>query len=441
MGKLRTKLSFYGGVNEVGGNKILVEDGDTRLFFDFGASFTLREKFYSTPFLSPKSGSELVKVGLLPNMKGIYYFDETEKCIDAVFLSHSHMDHSANISFLRRDIPIYCGKTTAIILNALNEIRPTNIEFNLKGIAFKEFRTSDKIRVGSLEVVPIHVDHSVPGSYGFLIYTSSGLIAYTGDFRMHGQKPELTEDFLMALAKERPEVVICEHTNMTEVEVSSEHEVMEKLNMVISNASGLVLTEFSYADIDRLRSFHEIASKNNRCLVVTTKQAYLLHALSADSRLKSPGIKDVLIFQKEKKRYFRWEQKIVNYGEIISPQEVSRRQNEIIMCLPFFNLNWLIEIDPLPGSCYILSASEPFNEEMEIDFNRLISWLEHYGLPQYHIHVSGHITPLHLRSFLKAVKPKKIFPIHGEHPKLFSKFSSDLGSEIILPEKGKVYEI
>lgn len=435
------KISFYGGVNEVGGNKIFIEDGDTRVFFDFGASFSLRDKYYSTPFLSPKSGSELVRVGLLPDLRGTYYFDESERYIDAVFLSHSHMDHSAHLSFLRRDIPVYCGETTALILNALNEIRPTNIEFNLKGITFRKFRTGDKIRVGSIEVIPIHVDHSVPGSYGFIIHTSSGPIVYTGDFRRHGQRPELTEDFIIASAKEKPEAVICEHTNMTEVEVSSEHEVMEKLNVIVGNTPGLVLTEFAYADVDRLKSFYEIALRSNRRLVITTRQAYLLYILGADNRLKIPGFRDVLVFQKEKKRYFRWEQKIIDCCESISSQEASKRQREIIMCLPFFDLNWLIEINPLPGSCYILSASEPFNEEMEIDFNRLVSWLDYYGLPQYHIHVSGHITPIHLREFLKTVKPKRIFPIHGEHPGLLSRFLSDLGSEIILPRRGEVYRI
>ncbi|MEM1543969.1 MAG: hypothetical protein QW795_04725, partial [Candidatus Bathyarchaeia archaeon] len=84
---------------------------------------------------------------------------------------------------------------------------------------------------------------------------------------------------------------------------------------------------------------------------------------------------------------------------------------------------------------------EPFNEEMEIDFNRLLNWLEHYGLPQYHVHVSGHIMPLHLREALKAINPKKIFPIHGDYPNLFSRFMRDLNSEIVVPEKGRKYEV
>jgi hypothetical protein len=30
-----TKLTFYGGVNEIGGNKILLEDEETKIFLDF----------------------------------------------------------------------------------------------------------------------------------------------------------------------------------------------------------------------------------------------------------------------------------------------------------------------------------------------------------------------------------------------------------------------
>lgn len=440
---LVASIIFYGGVNEVGGNKILVRDDDTSILFDFGVSFKLRDSFYSAPFLSPKSGLDLVKLGILPDLKGAYYFEDSAPEIDAVFLSHSHMDHSAHISFLKREIPVYCGETTATILSALSNVHTANIEFNLKGMRFKTFRTGNKIKVGSIEIRPIHVDHSVPGSYGFIIHTSSGTIVYTGDFRLHGLKPELTEDFISAASKEQPDVVVCENTNMTEVEFSSESEVMAKLNRIVGGTSGIVLTEFAYADVDRLRSFHEVAVANNRQLVISLRQAYILHKLSGDPHLNMPRLKDgnILVFQKEKRRHFRWEQEIMDTSETISPTEVSRRQSGIILFMSFFDLNWLVDINPSPGSCYILSASEPFNEEMEIDFERLLNWLEHYGLPQYHIHVSGHITPLHLREALKAIRPRKIFPIHGERPKLFSKFMGDLDSKIIMPEKEKVYEI
>lgn len=40
-----TALRFYGGVGEIGGNKILLEDGDTRVFLDFGKSFGQEGEF------------------------------------------------------------------------------------------------------------------------------------------------------------------------------------------------------------------------------------------------------------------------------------------------------------------------------------------------------------------------------------------------------------
>jgi len=63
---------------------------------------------------------------------------------------------------------------------------------------------------------------------------------------------------------------------------------------------------------------------------------------------------------------------------------------------------------------------------MEIDFERLKNWLEHYGLPQYHVHVSGHIMPLQLRKAVEKINPKMVFPVHTEHPELFRKFVRDL---------------
>jgi len=100
MVKRETTLTFYGGVNEIGGNKILLKDGDTSVFFDFGMSFAMKKLFYSPPFLSPKSEKGLQEFGILPKIDGVYKFDEKAPEVDAVFVSHAHLDHSAYLSFL-----------------------------------------------------------------------------------------------------------------------------------------------------------------------------------------------------------------------------------------------------------------------------------------------------------------------------------------------------
>ncbi|MCS7120631.1 MAG: MBL fold metallo-hydrolase [Nitrososphaerota archaeon] len=434
-------ITFYGGVNEVGGNKILISDGDTQILLDFGMSFTLRNQYYSPPFLSPKSGAELIAFGILPKISGAYEFEDSERSIDAVFISHSHMDHSAYISFLKRSIPIYSGETTLKILEAYGKASFSDLEFNLSGLEFHTFRTGDKIGLGSMEVRPVHVDHSVPGSYGFIIHNSSGTIVYTGDLRRHGPRPDLTDDFVNQSVTDKPDILICENTNMTNVEISSEREVMEKISEIVKSTRGLVLANFACSDMDRLRSFYMAAAQNGRELVVTPRQAYLLNSLQKDPHLDIPKIKDLLILRRGKRKFLQWEEEIMNLGETVDAKFISKRQDKIILASSFYDLGELTEIKPAPGSSYILSASEPFNEEMELDFNRLLNWLDHYGLPQYHVHVSGHIVPLHLRETLKMIKPKRIFPIHGTRPELFQKFVRDLKGRVICPKRGKTYRI
>jgi ribonuclease J len=435
-------LTFYGGVNEIGGNKILLQDKGTKIFLDFGMSFALKKQFYSPPFLSPRSKKSLQELEILPKLEGVYIDDKTTE-VDAVFLSHAHMDHSAYISFINREIPVHCGETTKIILQALSEIRRADLEFNVEGIKFKSFRTGKTIATDGLEIEPVHVDHSVPGAYGFIIHTSNGAVVYTGDFRGHGTKPEMTSDFVEKAKEAKPVAVITEATNMTGASVSSEKEVKNKLNEIVKQASGLVVADFAYADVDRLNSFYRTAKKNGRCLAVSLKQAYMLNALREDKHLKIPNLngESILIFRKSKKTYRKWEKQIMEeyHDKIVDVFEVSKQQCKVILAMSFYDLEELVEINPRPGSCYILSASEPFNEEMEIDFERLVNWLEHYGLPQYHVHVSGHIMPLQLKGILKEINADKIFPIHTENADLFAKFMDDLKSKTVLVEKGREY--
>jgi ribonuclease J len=446
MVKHKTTLTFYGGVNEVGGNKILLRDGDTKVFLDFGMSFTLKKQFYSSPFLSPKTAESLKELGILPKIEGVYTDAKTVD-IDAVFISHGHMDHSAYLSFINRQIPVYCGETTSIILQALSEMRRAELEFDVKGINFRPFRTGDKIAIGDLEIEPIHVDHSVPGAYGFIIYSSEGAIVYTGDFRAHGAKPQMTMDFVEKAGEAEPSAVITEATNMTGASVSSEVEVEDKLNAIVAHADGIVLADFASTDVDRLNSFYRIANKNDRCLAVSLRQAYLMEALRRDKGLSLPNLndEDVLIFRKSKKRYDKWESQIIEEyqgkGKIVDVFEVSKRQCKVILVISLYDLEELVEIQPAAGSCYVLSASEPFNEEMEIDFERLLNWLRHYGLPQYHAHVSGHIMPFQLKKILKEINASKIFPVHTENAELFAKFVRDLKGQIIIAGKGIEYKI
>src|SRR5438309_10522542 len=72
-----TSLTFYGGVNEIGGNKILLEDKDTKIFLDFGKSFSRRAKFFEE-YINPRTANGIIDfqmMQLIPDIQGIYRND------------------------------------------------------------------------------------------------------------------------------------------------------------------------------------------------------------------------------------------------------------------------------------------------------------------------------------------------------------------------------
>mgnify|MGYP001047059024 CR=1 FL=1 len=438
----RTKITFFGGVGEIGGNKILVEDLDTRVFLDFGMGFSERRRFYQEPWLSPRDERGLLEFGMLPEIKGIYKFDERPKSLDAVILSHSHADHSAYVSFLKREIPVYCGETTQIILKALSETRPRRFETDISNIEFRSFRTGQKIKVGSIQVEPLHVDHSVPGAYGFLVHTSEGSIAYTGDVRVHGRRSDMTGDFVRAARESEPSILLLEGTNILGGGVLSESEVEAKLDQVVSATEELVMADFSYSDIDRLNTFKKVAEKNRRFLAISLRQAHTLSELRKDKALKVPDVfgEDIVIFRKGKRRFYDWEEEILDRGNVKDASQVRSIQDKTILVSSFSDMKELIDIRPRFGSNFILSTSEPYNEEQAIEYDKFINWLDHFGLPLYHIHCSGHMMPNDMKEISKAVTPRRLFPIHTDHPELVGRYLRKV-VEIEVPVKGGSYSL
>ncbi len=437
------EITFYGGAAEIGGNMILVRDGDARIILDFGMSLSERGRFFSEPFLQPRNETGLISLGIIPDVAGMYKGGEEEKSADAVFLSHAHIDHSMSLSLLNRQIPVHCGETTKTVLEALSKTRQAGFENNLQDIQFKTFRTGDRVKMGGIEVEPIHVDHSMPGSYGFLVHTSIGTMAYSGDFRVHGPRADMTHDFVERARTSSPEMFLCEGTNLVRGDLQSEAGVLEKVEHVIRKTKGLVLANFSNADVDRLRTFYDLARKNNRTLAVSLKQASLLLALQGDKHLSVPNPSQdpgIVIYQKVKKTYFTWEKDVMKNGNVKQSKDLKDNQNKFVLAASSYDMNEVLDIKPDAGGAFINSSSEPFNEEMEIDHERFVNWLNHFGLPMYQIHSSGHMMPTEIRETIEKVSPKTLVPIHTEQPQLYELFIKDL-CKVRLPTKGTTWTL
>ena len=455
MTRKKTALTFYGGVNEIGGNKILLADGKARIFLDFGQSFTVGSDYF-TSWLAPRAVNGLgdyFEFNLLPKIEGLYSREQlterfqhlfsTEPKVNAVFLSHAHIDHIGHIMFLDERIPLYCGYGTGIFLESMEKTSP--VDFGKH--PYKWFRTGHKIEIEDIVVEPVHVDHSIPASYGFIIHTSEGAIVYTGDFRAHGPRKEMTEEFVEAACECEPIAVISEGTRLGETRPRknySEFEVQKLSNEIVSETDKIVFVTHYGRDMDRFRTFYNAAKDNDRELIISPKTAHLLSRLLEDKHLPLPdpvNDKNILVYYKRKKTgsfqetdYYVWEREFMN--KMVTHDFVHEHQDELLMDLDFYQFAELVDIKPHPDSHFIRSMSEPFSEE-DIEDTVMHKWLDHFKIKFHQLHASGHLNRQQLVDIMKRMRPKKIFPIHTENQKLFRR----INKKVQLIEYGRKYVV
>ncbi|MBL7169535.1 MAG: MBL fold metallo-hydrolase [Candidatus Aenigmarchaeota archaeon] len=468
-----TKLTFFGGVNEIGGNKILLEDSGTKIFLDFGMSFTQAGKFFSE-FLQPRKCNGLgdfFEFGLLPDLKGLYrrdYLKHMGRKIEdtdfqGVLLSHAHADHAAYVHHLREDIPIHCSEPTYLILKALNDTARTGFAeltelkrsfetyTNTKGTLsrkttrfnpeivrprkFKKFDFGKSFKIDSLEIIPFNVDHSLPGATGFVIHTSSGTIVYTGDFRFHGRRGEKTEQFMNACKDEGVDVLIIEGTRINE-EIHKKESDVESEVASYASSRGLTVCNWPIRDTDRMMSFVNAAKTVGKKLAITTKQAYLIDLLKDCKDAEVPVLgKDVQVYAMCKswgligsdwdymiltQDYEKWEKPYLD--KAICYKDVRDNQKDYMFFCSNFDLKELVDLKPNQGSSYVKSVCEPFDVEMELDWTRIENWINHFGMKLHRTHVSGHASGPQLKEFVDNVSPGRIVPVHTQHADIWEKW-------------------
>ena len=434
---MSARLTCYGGVGEIGGNKFLLEDRGTKVLLDYGAGFGDGSDFFDAD-ISPRAvngAGDLFEFGLLPEIPGLYSekalqntrLKYAEPEVDAVVLSHYHWDHTGRIGYVDPKIPVYCGETTSLIHDAYSESSSSPLDDH----PIRKFRTGDRFRIGPMEFVPVHVDHSIPGAYGFIVHTSEGTMAYTGDFRFHGPAGSMTLDFVDAARRERPRLLLTEGTRVAEGNSQvnmSEKAVLDEACRMVKRTKRLVFSTFRGNDVDRINTFHAAAQATGLRLVVSMKMAVLLDKLKTDKRLSVPHVgKDVVVYVRRMKSgklddldYYPWERPYLDEG--VSASDVRARQGKLFLHLESWNFPELIDIKPEKGGTYIHAATEAFNEEGEKDEAIIRNWIRHVGFRYAQLHASGHAPMVEVGELVRGISASKVVPIHTERPGLFRVF-------------------
>ncbi|MEM3341230.1 MAG: hypothetical protein QW728_00915 [Thermoplasmata archaeon] len=349
----------------------------------------------------------------------------------------------------------------------------------------------------NFEVALIPVDHSIPGSCSFLIQAKEVKapaakhsektnktdktdkrdktdktnkndlrhynILYTGDLRFHGNMPgaptidEYVEN-VRKLLKEKsaessvPDIMICEGTRVESEAVIKEEDVEKSLADQFRSTKGLVFIDFSWKDTTRYKTVLNACRKAGREFIITAKLAYLLNTLGEVIP------KDVKVFLKRKdsclyspQDYIRqkfeygfsvgdgWENDSSHYQNGLTAEQIRASPGKYTLMFGFFELNQLFDLandcGKVPDSLFIKAICEPFSDDMEMDEERMISWLDTFGI-RYELapvsppegclnpscekikrrikrdHVSGHCGAKEIEELVEKLAPRVVVPVH-----------------------------
>lgn len=356
----------YGGVGEIGGNCFAVEAGRTRVLLDFGVSFKRYGEAFSE-FLKPRKvngvGDWLLS-GVAPDIPGLYRqdyrgqsgFKEEPRGVDAVLVSHPHIDHLGLVPLVRPDVTIVSSPTAFAVARAIED---TGGSFDQSD--FTRFRSQFRLRHDKrkgkedglvrvkysddgergeepilrpwhkearldLDGITAHlmpVDHSIHGARGILL-EGDVQVAYSGDMRFHGRHKEWSERFVERCGG--VDVLLVEGTNVANdkggdkpgfdgpshlhdfkaLNDYTEEGVESYIAEQLAGETGYVFVAYPQRDLDRLETFVRVARKTGRKLCLTAKQAYLLdmvHATASkalDAPVTATDDPDVAIYMPRK---------------------------------------------------------------------------------------------------------------------------------------------
>lgn len=395
--KLPVKISFIGGLNEIGKNITMFEYGDDAIIVDCGMAFPDDTML----------GVDLV----IPDFT---YLENNKDKIKGIFLTHGHEDHIGSLPYLLRkmNLPIYGTRLTlGLVEGKLREHR------QLGTAKLNVVSAGQTISAGCFKVEFINVNHSIPDAVGFAIHTPGGTIVHTGDFKIdatpiHGDMIDLGR-----FAQLGKEGVLCMMADSTNAERSgftmSERKVGESFNTLFQCESAknkrIIIATFA-SNIYRIQQIIDYAYKFDRKVAVSGRS--MINAVSISQELGYLDVPDgVMIDISMLGRYPKNKVVLITTGSQGEPMSALTRMA--------FSDHRQVEIGP--DDFIIISANPIPGNEKNVG-NVVNELLKHkcevVYEKMYDVHVSGHACQEELKLMLGLIKPKYFIPVHGEQKHL-----------------------
>lgn len=451
-------LTFFGGVHTIGGVQVMFGSGDDGVIFDFGVPVKRWGLFNSA--INPRFERAL-KQYLLSRMAPPIFslYDQkyltgiTEEDIMnlwnnkkfpkyknmSVYISHIHQDHMALLPFLKEDINVYMNKDSQSIYKAVvssGEYYNTNAQIN--GLS-----DGDTADLGNIQLKVMEMEHGVPGASGVMLSSDKYKIAYTGDWRKHGNHPERINKFIKECKDAELDILITEGTALCpdsifeKPSIWSEEVVAKKFNDLLTTATGLIYLNILARNVERFIEFVRLSSEKKRLFVIDNNTARLVIDSINNGLTVIKG--NPLEEYASTIRVLDLENDTSGIPfETTSIKEVVSNREDYVIFLTYQQLPLLLEFerlgDKIDQSHYFHADGDPLNSTDPI----LKRWIKKFNLYYHYYSTGGHARPHEIKELVESINPRVVIPLHSNNPTLLYTGNS---TKKYYPAYGEVIEV